>query len=167
MTQGNLGRWIEELDASIEKLQRRVDKIVAGGGFDPSEYVYASPFLDFANQTTTNVVDNEGDYIYTATAACAVVVFIMSHTDTCYIHLKESNSAEASSAEVCIIDDANTAMAGPYYLDAGQALRINTVGTTSGYIKQIPVKSAQLQEAPVGLLGSIVRKVKKVIKGGD
>lgn len=166
MTQGNLGRWIEELDASIERLKRRVDKISAGGGFDPSAYVYASPFLDFTDQTTTNVIDHEGDYIYTATDQCAVVVFLMSHTDTCYIHLKESNSAEAASAQVCILDD-SAAMAGPFYLDEGQALRINTVGTITGYVNTISVKTVPLQEAPVSLLGRIAQKVKKVIKGGD
>ena len=167
MEAGNLARWIEELDSAHEKLKKRVDKIVAGGGFDPSAYVYATPFLDYAAKTTINVIENEGDYIHTATVACAVVVFLMSSTDTCYIHLKESNSAEAAAAEVGIIDDTQNAFAGSYYLDEGQVLRLNTVGTITGYIQQIPVKTSQLQEAPVGLLGRIVRKVKNAIKGGD
>lgn len=168
MTAGNLAKWIEELDSAHEKLEKRVDKIVAGGGFDPSAYVYTTPFLDIANTSKTDLINHEGDYVYTATGQCAVVVFLMSTTDTCNIYLKASNSAEASATEVNIIlDSMQNAFAGPYYLDAGQALRLNTVGTIVGYIDTIPVKTSQLQEAPVGLLGRIAKKVKKVIKGGD
>lgn len=180
MTKGNLGRWIEEIDASLEKLQRRVDKIVAGGGFDPSAYVYTTPFIDPAG-TAVRIAyyipmpdDEDPDEGITHRTYTAEVDGLVM------VDLDASESPESST--ITLSDGTNTvtlftASDGQrhlftVYIKAGQTIRVthtDTETTRAGHLVFYicPIQQSQLQEAPVGLLGRIAKKVKKAIKGGE
>ena len=169
MSQKNLGLWIEELDAAIERLQKRVDKIVAGGGFVPSAYVYDTPFMDLSQLPSGDSIRNHtGTYTYTAMKPIAVIL-TMVVSDSCVIKLREGTAQPVSI--VVAPEISYDQIFGPYYLDTGQSLIIDpdsesgTISYADLYVYD--VRSSQLQEAPVGLLGRIARTVKKAIKGGD
>lgn len=166
MSQKNLGRWIEELDASIERLQKRVDKIVAGGGFDPSAYVYDTSFIDLSATPTLVSYSENGSATYTATDNCMVVMYAYGLADG-YNHIRLTDGNLDYPVAVCSAPALGTA-SGVISLKAGQTLYISnaTVSDTPAF-KIYPIIQQQLQEAPVGLLGRIARTVKKAIKGGD
>lgn len=168
MQQTSLGRWVDELAASIESLEKRVDKIIAGGGYDPESYVYNTPFLDYANKNTSLINNHEGDYVYTATGSQAVVLELVTRSDLCYVLLQDTDSVTANSVKVGTVrtTDPTSVICGPYYLEAGQVLKVQTEGTINGSaLSVIPVKTAQLQERP-SLLQRAGNAIKKML-GGD
>lgn len=164
---GNQLQWIEELDAAIERLKKRVDKIVAGGGYDPERYLYNTPFLDYAAHDTTLIVNHEGDYVYTATGPQAVVLEVVTRSDTCYVMLQDTDSITANAIKVKIVrtNDPPSVVCGPYYLEAGQVLKVQTEGTLTGSaLTVIPVKTSQLQETET-LIQRTKRTIKKMLGG--
>ena len=174
MAQKNLGLWIEELDAAIEKLQKRVDKIVAGGGFDPSVYVYTTPFIDQTTGATRITPNDDADQniVYTATAPCFVIfdVAIDKVAFPSFLSAAVQIRQSAESVEHVVMypsygqDDVSTGIA---YLNTGQVLFTYHATKPGSHYDVYQLASSQLQDAPVGLLGQIVRKVKKAIKGGE
>ena len=175
MTVDSLAKWIEELDRAHEKLEKRVDKIVAGGGFDPSAYVYATPFID-ASENPTNIIyyipTDPGDEgvkqrTHTAVADSVVIVTLDASTspDTSSIILEDGTDNTtlftASDGELHIFI---------ICLKAGQTIKVvhsDTNNARAGLtvFRIYAAQHAQLQEAPVGLLGRIAKTVKKAIKG--
>lgn len=168
MAQQNLGRWIEELDAAIERLQKRVDKIVAGGGFDPSAYVYTTPCIDL-DGTFTTLDRNEQDTItYTATAACVVIFRVKidgtAHPSVAKTYVTITSTSAGSETFRYPSYTQSDYLSGMLYLAAGQTITAEFVDNGSNF-QICPILQQQLQEAPVGLLGQIARTVKKAIKG--
>ena len=162
MTTGSLAKWIEELDQAHEKLQKRVDKIVAGGGFNPSAYVYTTPFIDLSAETVTVTFNSEARASHTATVDC--VAFITIAYDETTIIISDGTNSKTELL--------NQNAYRQVYVKAGQTISERVMseppsaeGKTA--FKVYALQQSQLQEAPVGLLGRIAKKVKKAIKGGE
>lgn len=169
MQQTNLGRWIEELDAAIERLQKRVDKIVAGGGFDPSAYVYTTSFMDVVSDPFTVQAADDGITSYVATADCYTVSSVFCDSGDAYIVVYSPGAGDTWIDSVIMFEQPAGSGIHKFVfpLKAGQKIRIvNPDAAESGTVITVyPLITSQLQEAPVGLLGQIARTVKKAIKG--
>lgn len=168
MEAGNLARWIEELDAAIERLQKRVDKIVAGGGFDPSAYVYNTPCIDLDGTITTLYRDERDIIEYTATAPCAVIFRVKidgtAHPTILQAYVTLTSTSAGSATLRYPTYTQSDYLRGMLYLAAGQTITAEFVDNGSDF-QICPILQQQLQEAPVGLLGRIARTVKNALKG--
>lgn len=171
MEAGNLARWIEELDAAIERLQKRVDKIVAGGGFDPSTYIYTTPFMDVVSDPITVQAADDGITSYVATEDCYTVSSVFCADYDAHIDVYSPGPDNTWIDSVIMYEE--PAGSGPHKfvfpLKAGQKIKIlspDSAGSGTA-IHVYPLITSQLQEAPAGLLGRIARTIKKAFKGGD
>ena len=181
MKAGNLAKWIEELDSAHEKLEKRVDKIVAGGGFDPSAYVYTTPFIDLSGDPhSIRYYIPDPEHQEDPDEGILHRGYTVSEDSIVMVDLDASTSPESSTVTISDGTDTVTlftASDGQHHLftvcvKAGQRIVVthtDTDNTRAGYLVFYiwPLQNAQLQEAPVGLLGRIAKKVKKAIKGGE
>lgn len=180
MEAGNLARWIEELDSAHEKLKKRVDKIVAGGGFDPSAYVYTTPFIDLSGEYHTIAYFIPFPDQEDPDEGLKHLTYTVSEDSIVMVDLDASESPESSNVTISNGTDTVTLFTSSDGLQhlfticikAGQTIRVTHTDTNNARAGHVvfyiwPLQDAQLQEAPVGLLGRIVMTVKRAIKGGD
>lgn len=144
MQTDDLARWVNEIYGELMDLK---NKLFGGSVFDPDKYEYITPFLDLSSIQSVAILNHEGQYLHTAEEPVAVVLSITSHSDLCNIFIQD-DSTPANDLRVARMPGVDTPyVVGPYYLEAGQSIRIDTEGTiTNSMIYIAPLEKSHLQE---------------------
>lgn len=132
MDTSNLAKWIDELNATVDRQQKQIagaaNVAAAAAAFDTAN-ANATPFLDFENaeDLTTDVADNALELIAEAPGMIRYMIVPVTGESTavvCY-----GSAEETATAFPLIVSE--TAVFGTVYLKAGQKLVIDNIDTGS------------------------------------
>lgn len=150
MDTSNLAKWIDELNATVDRQQKQIagasNAAAASTAFDTAN-ANATPFLDFENaeDLSSDIADNEFELV--AEAPGMIRYFIVpttgeSTTIACY-----GSADESATAFPLIISD--SVAFGTVYLKAGQKITIDNIDTGSaiGFVPCTDVTAVPVPDA--------------------
>lgn len=155
MDTSNLAKWIDELNATVDRQQKQIagaaNVAAAAAAFDTAN-ANATPFLDFENaeDISSDIADNAFELIAEAPGMVRYLIVPTTGDSTaiaCY-----GSAAETATAFPLIVSD--TVVYGTIYLKAGQKIAIDHIDTGSviGFvpctnITAVPVPDANNRSA--------------------
>ena len=132
MDTSNLAKWIDELNATVDRQQKQIsgaaNVAAAAAAFDTAN-ANATPFLDFENaeDLSSDIADNAFELV--AEAPGMIRYFIVPLTGESTAIVCYGSAEETATAFPLIVSE--TAAFGTVYLKAGQKLTIDNIDTGS------------------------------------
>lgn len=155
----SIEKWVNELQCEIDKLKRIV---IDGGGFDPTQYTYITPFIDVSSTPTQIKYSESTVFYYEATADCVVIGHFTRQNSVGSLLVQISDGNESYTIGSYNDDDVHFIT---LPLKAGQSIGASniTYDTTLTALYVFPVLREQLTPRTT-IIDRAIAAVKKVTK---